>query len=264
MESVLKSFLQFLQNATIGQWMIVVAGLPLIGYMIFMIFAFGWKSRPVKGPDRWYEYVMLSYLLSFLWMWMISARVQDRANFLSFLPVNLILWPGPVLFHFIKSKLYRNFRFRPRDLKHFIFPLAHLSFYFFAFALPPMRKYNLFLHEYHAIYKPFEDFSFGVIIFLYCYFAYRFIKHEQWSINESTPKAEIVKISWLQRFFKVFFLSSFVHLAYGLFSMANAFIFRIEFENNYLELLHIFVFMICMGWLGFHAVLMKALPKSNI
>ncbi|HNA42598.1 MAG TPA: hypothetical protein PLP81_10925, partial [Saprospiraceae bacterium] len=106
MESVLKSFLQFLQNATIGQWMIVVAGLPLIGYMIFMIFAFGWKSRPVKGPDRWYEYVMLSYLLSFLWMWMISARVQDRANFLSFLPVNLILWPGPVLFHFIKSKLY--------------------------------------------------------------------------------------------------------------------------------------------------------------
>lgn len=262
MEHLLKTFLDFLQNASIGQLLILVSGVPLIGYMLFMIVAFGWKSRPLQGPDRWYIYVMLSYLLSFLWIWLTTSGIFSRVNMLSFLPINLILWVGPVLFHFIKSKLYRNYRFRIKDLKHFLIPLAHLSFYGFVFVLLPGEKYQLYLHDYHNIYKPFEDFSFGVIMFFYCYFAYRFIKHEQWSINTTTPKAEIVKISWLQRFFKLFFLSSFVHLAHGIFALLNSFFIKIVIENNYLELLHIFVFMICMGWLGFHAVIMKALPKA--
>lgn len=262
MEHLLKSFIEFLQNAPIGQLLILVSGVPLIGYMLVMMVAFGWKSRPVVGPDRWYEYAMLSYLLSFLWIWVTAAALFNRVNELSFIPINFVLWIGPVLFHFVKSKLYRNFRFRARDLKHFLIPLAHLSFYVFAFMQGPAQKYSMFVHKYHSLYKPFEEFSFGVIMFLYCYFAYRFIKHEQWSIHEGTPRAEIVKISWMQRFFKLFFLSSFVHLANGLFAVTNAFFLKMAIENNYLELLHIFVFMICMGWLGFHAVIMKALPKS--
>lgn len=256
-----KSLLNFLDKATLGQLLVLVAGIPLIGYMIVMIFAFGWKSRPVKGPDRWYIYGMISYLMSFLWIWLSHSKVFVNMPAFTFFPINFLLWLGPIMFQFIKSKLYVNFRFTGKDLKHFILPIAHLSFYVFAFCLPATQKYGLYTQEYHFLYKPLEEASFGIIMFLYCYFAYRFIKHEQWSITSMTPKPEIVKISWLRRFFKLFFLCAIVHLTNGLFTMLNAFFIKINFETNYLELLNIFVLMVCMGWLGFHAVIMKALPK---
>ncbi len=226
-----------------------------------MIFAFWWKSKPLKGPDRWYLYVMSAYLFSFLWIFISYADIIDKYRFLAFLPINLLFWIGPLLFQFSKSKLYNNFRFRGQDLKHYIIPIAHFSFYFFAFLLPSDQKFGLFKQEYYSLYKVYEDASFGIIMFLYCYFGYRFIKHEQWLVSDSTSRSEIVKISWMRRFFKLFFLASFIHLGHGLFFILNSFIFKISIQNNYLELMNLFVFMTCMGWLGFHAVIMKALPK---
>lgn len=263
MKSFLNESLNYIKNASIGDVFIVIAGLPLIAYSVFMMAAFWYKSRPLQGPNRWYFYIMAGYFFSFLNIFIAHTRLIETRHFFAFLPFNFLFWLGPLLFQFSKSKLYRNFRFSGKDLKHYIIPIAHTSFYVFAFFLPQDQKIGLYNQEYSSLYKPFEEFSFGAIMFLYCYFGYRFIKHEQWSLTKETPRAEIVKISWLRRFFKLFFLSSFIHLGHGLFFICHAFIFKFVIQNNYLELLNILVLMICMIWLGLHAVIMKALPKTT-
>ncbi len=144
MAKYLDASLNFLKNSPIGELLILVAGFPIIVYMLFMIFAFWWKSKPLKGPDRWYLYVMSAYLFSFLWIFISYADIIDKYRFLAFLPINLLFWIGPLLFQFSKSKLYNNFRFRGQDLKHYIIPIAHFSFYFFAFLLPSDQKFGLF------------------------------------------------------------------------------------------------------------------------
>lgn len=264
MEYYLNMLLGFLKQASLGEWLVLVAGFPLILYSIVMCFAFWWKSRPIQGPNRWYLYLMLAYLLGFIWLWMVQANVFEKHPFFCFIPINFLLWVGPVLFQFAKSKLYVNFRFKGNDLKHFLIPLAHFSFYGFAFLLPEQQKLGLYNQEYHDLYKVYETASFGLLMFLYCYFAYRFVKHEHWSMSVQTPRAEIIKILWLKRFLKLFFIASWVHLFYGLFSIVDAFFLKWSIKHNYLEFLNMFVIMVCLGWLGFHAVLMKALPKTEV
>jgi hypothetical protein len=251
-----------IKSANLGELLIYGGGLPLFIYFVTILFAFWWKSKPLKGPDKWYFLSMIAYLFSFVWFVLCYSKTFVEKPSLDFIPINLTFFIGPMLFQFSKMKLYESARFRGKDIKHFILPLGHISFYCFAFLLPPAQKNGLYLQEYMHLYRPYEEASFGIIIFLYCYFSYRFIKHEQWSIKPQTRKSEIIKISWMQRFLKLFFIGSWVYLFNGLFALVNTFFLKISIQNNYLELLSIFVFMISMGWLGFHAVIMKALPKD--
>lgn len=262
MTEVWHKFIYFLSHAAIEDIVVLLLGLPLIAYSIFVIFAFYYKSKPVKGPDKWYLYILIGYLSSFLWIWLSYSSLFKSYQYLIFLPINLSFWIGPFIFFFVKSKLYDNFRSKGKDLKHFILPISHISFYVFAFLMPIEKKVSLYFGNYQDFYKPIELASFGLIYFLYLYFAYRFIKHEQWSITHNKSREFLIKIEWIRRFIKILWTGSWVYLCFGLLYVLNNFFLKIHFKNNYLELMSLLTFMFSMGWLGLHAVLMKVLPKN--
>jgi hypothetical protein len=252
-----------ISSLNIEEVLILLFGLPLIAYSVFVITAFTYKSRPIKGPDRWYQYILIFYLLSFIWIWLSFSSVFLKWPSLIFIPINLSFLLGPMIFMFVKSKLYENFRVRKTDFKHLVIPVAHLSFYVFAFIMPIEKKAELYFGNYQLYYKPIEQASFGIIYFIYLYFAYRFIKHEQWSISETETREFRIKLEWIRRFIKILWGGAWIILTFGLFYVLNSLIFKLRFKHNYLELLSLFTYMFSMGWLGIHAVLMKVLPKNT-
>ena len=263
MTEIWHKFYSFLIHASIEEILVLILGLPLIAYSLFVIIAFTYKSRPLKGPDRWYLYILISYFASFIWIWLSYSTIFKLWPSSLFLPVNLSFCIGPVIFFFVKSKLYENFRASGSDLKHFILPISHVSFYVFAFLMPIEKKATLYFGSYQLLYKPIEQASFGIIYFFYLYFAYRYIKHEQWSITKDNSREFRIKIEWIRRFIKILWAGSFIYLSFGLIYILNSLIFKIHFKHNYLEILSLLTFMCSIGWLGIHAVLMKVLPKDQ-
>lgn len=134
---------------------------------------------------------------------LLLSGVYDRVAALRFVPVSLSLAVGPVIFLYVKARLYPGFHLSRKDIKHFLPAVGQLSAYLTLWIQPAYRKAELWEGLYRYYFHPLENILFVLTGWIYLYFAYRFVRHE---LGHRTRPLDLLQVLRLKRTVKVQFL----------------------------------------------------------
>lgn len=140
----------------------------------------------------------------------------------TFLPIYLSFSFAPLLFYYVKSRLYPHFAMHRRDFKHFILPTAQFAILAWVTLQDATSKNHFKSDFFSPFYGNFEKGVFIVQFFLYIYFSYRFILHEKHPLSieaqkrknigqKATFRRQVLVVSWLKRMVKVLFILFGIH-----------------------------------------------------
>jgi hypothetical protein len=159
-----------------------------------------------------------------------AQQIMHEISRFPFLPLYVSFAPAPLLFYYVKSRLYPNFQMHRRDFKHFIMPTAQ----FVILLWLSLQGLKTQVDTREGIFSPFygnlEKGIFIVQMFLYLYFSYRFILHERAHLaRQNKTKTEglrrkILVVGWLKRMVKALFIVFGVH---SFFILSDYFSFKI-------------------------------------
>lgn len=116
--------------------------------------------------------------LSLLHNLLVNIGIFNNQPQFYFIPIWYTLSFGPLLFFFVKSRLFRPFHLQKKDFKHFILPLLQATFYLSVGFRDASFKAQLWGGSYVPLYKPIEGLFYIVGFSFYLYFAYRFIRYK--------------------------------------------------------------------------------------
>lgn len=120
-----------------------------------------------------------------------------------FIPIWYTLSFGPLLFFFVKSRLFRPFHLQKKDFKHFILPLVQATFYLFVGFRDASFKAQLWENSYIPLYKPIEGLFYIIGFTAYLYFSYRFIRYKLALLKRKKAYDwEVDKVNRLKRMVK--------------------------------------------------------------
>lgn len=132
-----------------------------------------------------------------------------------FIPIWYTLAFGPLLFFFVKSRLFRPFHLQKKDFKHFIIPLVQATFYLAVGFRSTTFKAHLWQQSYLPIYKPLEGLLYIVGFSFYLYFSYRFIRYKLALLERKKAFFwEVDKVNRLKRMVKGLILLFSISAAY--------------------------------------------------
>lgn len=165
------------------------------------------------------------------------------------MPIWCSLSFGPLLYFYVKSKLYTNFHFQKEDYKHFILSTVQVVFYLMAFSQDIDAKERLWYNLYLPYFGPFEKLAYALSIPVYLYFAYRFIKFE-------LRKAQWHKIDWkidrsvrLKRLIKTLIVLFGIHLIYMTIDVFGYMFLGLSLSSsNGFEWMYVFSFSAIVGY----------------
>jgi len=164
--------------------------------------------RPVgKREANWLLSFFLGVLvLSLLHNLLVNIGIFNENPRWYFIPIQYHLALGPLLFFYVKSRLYRFFHLQRKDFKHFILPTVQAVSYLTVGFADAATKEAVWNNSYIPFGKPLEGFFFVVGFSFYIYFSYRFIRYK---INLLTKRNgfawEVDKVRRLKRMVKGLF-----------------------------------------------------------
>jgi hypothetical protein len=200
-----------LQRKTSNKWQSILWGLLLIGFSL----------------------TLLDKLLAY-------SFIAQRHLRVAFLPIYVSFALGPLVFFYVKSRLYPiNFKMKRADFKHFILPTVQFALLSWVGIQNATAKSEFQSHFFSPFSGNFEKGVFILQFFLYLYFAYRFILHEKHPLSIKASKnrlsmtntdfrRQVLVVGWLKRMIKVLFILFGVHT---FFILTDYFSFRL-FDIN--------------------------------
>ncbi len=200
-------------------------------YWVNLLFGLFLLSFSLTLFDKFLRYSLLSY----------------RYPNWSFLPIYLSFAFGPLLFFYVKSRLYtQRFSMHRPDFKHFILPTVQFVLLLWVTVQDVNLKMDFQTNFFSPFYGNFEKGIFIIQFFLYLYFSYRFILHEKISLSKGVHsdskkkqqglvklsnaniRRQVLIVGWLKRMVKVLFILFGIHAS---FILTDYFSFRL-FEIN--------------------------------
>ena len=166
-------------------------------------------------PNRWSNWLFAGLLgamsLTLLDKFLNFTLLAHRYPNLSFLPIYSSFILGPLLFFYVKSRLYPRFDMDRSDFKHFI--LATVQFYLLLMMTfkSAESKTEFNIYYFSPFYGNFEKGVFILQFFLYLYFSYRFILHERLLRKTTAQRRQILVLGWLKRMVKTLFILFGIH-----------------------------------------------------
>jgi hypothetical protein len=169
-------------------------------------------------PNRWSNWLFAALLST------MSLTLFDKfLNFtllthwhplLSFLPIYSSFIFGPLLFFYVKSRLYPQFEMDKSDFKHFI--LATVQFYLLLMMTfkDVDSKADFHIYFFSPFYGNFEKGVFILQFFSYLYFSYRFILHERLLRKTTAQRRQALVLGWLKRMVKTLFIVFGIHAVF--------------------------------------------------
>ena len=166
-------------------------------------------------PNRWSNWLFAGLLgamsLTLLDKFLNFTLLTHRYPNLSFLPIYSSFILGPLLFFYVKSRLYPRFDMGRSDFKHFI--LGTVQFYLLLMmtfkSADSKTEFNIYYFS--PFYGNFEKGVFILQFFLYLYFSYRFILHERLLRKTTAQRRQILVLGWLKRMVKTLFILFGIH-----------------------------------------------------
>jgi hypothetical protein len=183
----------------------------VVCYGMLTALAMLWLARRGRLAIRLLALCLLLFCATIGHEALLLAGIYDRFPSLRFLPVSLSLAVGPMLFHYVKARLYPGFRLQCRDIKHFLPVLAQVSAYLALWMQSAHRRDDLWEGLYRYYVHPLENMLFVLTGWIYLYFAYRFIKHALHNHRQGTRLLIALR---LKRTAKVQFLFLSFYAAY--------------------------------------------------
>jgi hypothetical protein len=126
-----------------------------------------------------FSWLITAFSLTLFHELLLWIKLFDRYPIFYFFPIYFTLSFGPLLFFYVKSTLYPQFKLTKSDIKHFLLPIGQISFFVFMFFRPASTKAYNWTHDYSVFYGTF---AYPVYIFTftaYTYFAYTYIRHRK-------------------------------------------------------------------------------------
>ncbi len=141
--------------------------------------------------------------LSLLHNLLVNIGIFNNQPRYYFIPIWYTLSFGPLLFFFVKSRLFRPFHLQKKDFKHFIIPLLQATFYLAVGFRGAAFKGQLWAQTYVPLGKPIEGFLYIIGFAFYLYFSYRFIRYKLALLKRKKAYAwEVDKVNRLKRMVK--------------------------------------------------------------
>lgn len=141
--------------------------------------------------------------LSLLHNLLVNIGIFNNQPKYYFIPIWYTLSFGPLLFFFVKSRLFRPFHLQKKDFKHFIVPLLQATFYLSVGFKSAAFKGQLWATTYVPLGKPIEGLIYIVGFAFYLYFSYRFIRYKLALLEKKKAFAwEVDKVNRLKRMVK--------------------------------------------------------------
>ena len=210
----------------------------LIRYLTMFLMAGGILSGGILGllfllrkSDNYWQNILFSLLLisfstTLLDKFLNYSFVAQRHASLATLPLYLSFAFGPLLFFYVKSRLYPHFfKMTRSDFKHFVLPTVQFALLSWVAIQNATVKSEFQTHFFSPFYGNFEKAVFITQFFVYLYFSYRFILHEKQplartvlaqnkenlAVKKSGLRRQILVVGWLKRMVKVLFILFWVH-----------------------------------------------------
>ncbi len=223
----------FLMRRRDNYWVNLLYGLLLLSFT-FTIF------------DKFLRYSLLSY----------------RYPNWSFLPIYMSFAFAPLLFFYVKSRLYaQHFTMHRRDFKHFILPTVQFALLSWVTLQDVQAKMDFRDNFFSPFYGNFEKGVFILHFFLYLYFSYRFILHEKLPLSIKARKGllnlsdtgfrrQILIVGWLKRMVKTLFILFGVHASFILTDYFSFRLFGLNLQTKSLfSALYELSFVAMLAWL---------------
>jgi hypothetical protein len=186
-------------------------------------------------PNRWSNWLFAGLLgamsLTLLDKFLNFTLLTHWYPLLSFLPIYSSFIFGPLLFFYVKSRLYPHFDMNKSDFKHFILPTVQFYLLLMMTFKSMDSKTDFRIYFFSPFYGNFEKGVFILQFFLYLYFSYRFILHERMWRKTNVPRRQILVLGWLKRMVKTLFILFGIH---AFFILTDYFSFKL-FEMNLQE-----------------------------
>lgn len=208
----------------------LMAACVLLGLFLGILIALRQSGTPLT--KRLFSFLLLAFSLTLLNNFLAYWGVFNRHPRYYFLPIYFSLSLGPLLFFYVKSQLYPAMQLRRNDSKHFIMPIVQLVIFLMIGFRSLAFKSNIRQHFFSPVYGSFEDALYLVTFFMYCYFAYRFIKHEIAHLQAHRNRRYRLILGWQKRMVKVLFMLFFVNAAYIITDYVSYRYFDINLNNK--------------------------------
>jgi hypothetical protein len=180
----------------------------------------------------------------------------------SFLPIYMSFAFAPLLFFYVKSRLYaQHFTMHRRDFKHFILPTVQFVLLSWVTLQDVETKMDFRDNFFSPFYGNFEKGVFILQFFLYLYFSYRFILHEKLPLSIKARKGllnlsdtgfrrQILIVGWLKRMVKTLFILFGVHASFILTDYFSFRLFGLNLQTKPLfSALYELSFVAMLAWL---------------
>jgi hypothetical protein len=231
--------------------------LPLIVYQILFFFTilvlvitisggffigFLWlfrRARPNPLSNKLYAFLLWAFSFTMLDRFLVYSDIAVHYPRFSFLPIYFSFSLGPLLFYYVKSRLYPKFRLHRADIKHFIFPVVQGVILLYIGFQGEEAKRSFKTRFFSPFYGNFEKGVYILLFFFYLYSAYRFIGHERILLSRiplksrsSVIRRQILIAGWLKRMVKVLFILFAVNASFILVEYFSFKVFKINLNGK--------------------------------
>lgn len=191
--------------------LVMLAGV-LVGLITGILFFIRSKNKNLS--DRLFFLLLFALSLTLLSNFLSFFGIYEQNPFLYFIPLYFTFSIGILLFFYVKSKLYSNFRIEQSDSKHFIFPgLQIITFTILFFTTTDFRLVVMDCCS-PPLYGFVEDAIYIWLMSMYLYFSYSFIRHERIQVKRTgASKRYVLLLGWQKRLVKVLTILFSIHAA---------------------------------------------------
>lgn len=227
----------------------VLSGLGIAGLFLIR------QTQPNKWANWLFSALLVSMSLTLLDKFLNFMELTKRHPSVSVLPIYLSFAFGPLLFYYVKSRLYRSFDMTRSDFKHFILPTVQLALLGMMTFRDAESKVTFRTDFFSPFYGNFEKGVFIMQFFLYLYFSYRFILHERFALMEKQKslmkgRRHVLVVGWLKRMVKTLFILFGVHASFILTDYFSYRLFDLNLQTKTLfSVAYELSFTAMLGWL---------------
>jgi hypothetical protein len=208
------------------------------GFFVGFLWLFR-RARPNPYANKLYALLLWAFSFTMLDRFLVYSEIALRHPRLSFLPIYFSFSLGPLLFYYVKSRLYPKFRLHREDIKHFVFPVVQAVILLYIGFQSDEAKHNFRRNFFSPFYGNFEKGVYILFFFFYLYSAYRFIGHERMLLKQIPLKSRTTKLrrqilitGWLKRMVKGLFILFAVNASFILVEYFSFKIFKINLNGR--------------------------------
>ncbi len=202
---------------------IVVVLLSLISGLLILL------ARTERRKAKFfYSLLVFSFGLTLLYRFFVIINIFDKQPDLLFVPLYFTLAFGPLLFLYVKLRLFPDYKFVLSDGKHLFLPLGQFIFFLYFFLQPVEVKEMMGRDFYSPFYGSVEMLLYIFSFYFYILAAFRFVKFKEEHISTLLQRREII---YLKILLKILLLLFWFNSAYIILDFVSYNFFKINLHN---------------------------------